>query len=126
LYEQGHHVLAAYVAGLAVECIFRAYHCRVDPEFDSRHDLAALFEACGFEQVLPPDRMHEYNGYVGTITSQWSNNHRYRSKKALRAYWKRMRVDRKVREGDFVKESTRRMVRAARELVAIGAQRWQQ
>ena len=38
---------AIYFAGVAVECILRAYRVRIDPAFDSRHDLADLLKASG-------------------------------------------------------------------------------
>ena len=42
LYVRQRYVLAHYVAGLAVECMLRAYRGRIDPVFYGRHDLYLL------------------------------------------------------------------------------------
>jgi hypothetical protein len=38
LRREEHFALAMYVAGAAVECMFRAYH-PTDAEFDEKHDI---------------------------------------------------------------------------------------
>lgn len=47
LYNGRRFVLGAYIAGLAVECLLRAYRYRRDPEFNARHDLFVLYKASG-------------------------------------------------------------------------------
>jgi hypothetical protein len=124
LYDAAHYVLSVYVAGLAVECMLRAYRMRQCAEFDARHDLLELYRISKFADVLPEKRIAEYTALLGNVAFAWSNAHRYRSEKSMRAVWKRMRLDRSVRRGDFVKELTRRAVHAAAELVTLGVQRW--
>jgi hypothetical protein len=124
LYSQGNFVLAAYVAGLSVECMLRAYQVRINPEFDARHDLLALYGNSRFRRIFPLGRAGDYSAMMGMIATLWSSAHRYRSERSLRALWKRMRFDRQVRKGDFLKELTRRMVSAAAELVTLGVQQW--
>jgi hypothetical protein len=45
------YALAMYVAGVAVECMLRAFKLRRDPAFDEKHDLRRLFRASGMVQV---------------------------------------------------------------------------
>lgn len=53
LYRQGegHYALAMYTAGLAVECLLRAYMVKRSREFESRHDLLLLFKESGILNV---------------------------------------------------------------------------
>lgn len=58
LYERGDsYALAMYAAGLAVECILRAFKMRRTNVFDDRHDLLLLFQASGMLDV-DPDTIH--------------------------------------------------------------------
>lgn len=127
LYYDKHYVLATYLAGLAVESIFRAFITLKDRHFDARHDLMALFKKSGFSDLFPPDMASQYAAQAGLLFLCWSNNHRYRSEKALRSYWKNAqldRMDRKLSQGDFLKELTRRSVDTAIFLVTIGVEKW--
>ena len=123
LFDDGRYVLSNYLAGVSAECIFRAYRFRIDPEFDARHDLLKLYRMAKFSEVSPRDRENEYAAYVGTVAAQWSNNHRYRSERALRAHLKQGRLDRGMK-GDFLRELTRRCVHAATEIVTLGVAKW--
>ncbi len=125
LYDQGRYVLANYVAGLAVECIFRAYRYKFAPRFDARHDLRKLFKQSRFADAFPQGRDTEYSAHWGTVVAQWENRHRFRSEKALRSYLKDAKLDRTVSKGDYLKELTRRLVHASTELVTLGAGQWQ-
>src|SRR5689334_3990123 len=52
LYREGNsYALAMYVAGVAVECILRAFRARKAPVFESRHDLLLLFAESGMVSV---------------------------------------------------------------------------
>ena len=54
LYEIGFYGLAIYVAGVAAECIFRAYSAKRSSELDARHDLNDLAGAARFRDIVPP------------------------------------------------------------------------
>lgn len=55
LYREGDgfYALAMYTAGVAVECLLRAYLLKRNRQFESRHDLLLLFKESG---VLHVDR----------------------------------------------------------------------
>lgn len=113
--------MAHYVAGLAVECILRAYRYRIDPAFTARHDLRALYAESRFGERLAPEDAQRILAALAEVITRWSNSHRYRSEAALREYLRRAGLNGK---GKFVKESSRRIVNAALMLVDQGALRW--
>lgn len=124
LYHQhGRYVLAHYVSGLAVECVLRAYRTRIDPEFDSRHDLQDLYKLARFGDVIPDHLRDQVTAALGTVILQWSNSHRFRSEMELRNWLVKRRLYVGIK-GDFVKERTRRILNAATEIVTVGVRRW--
>lgn len=83
LYSGGRFVLAHYVAGLAVECVFRALRARMTLEFDERHDLMELASSSGFLEAVPPRQQGSISLLLGEVTARWLN-HRYRSDASLK------------------------------------------
>ncbi|MBE0535291.1 MAG: HEPN domain-containing protein [Phycisphaerae bacterium] len=123
LYDIRFYVLAHYVAGLAVECLLRAYRSRVSKTFDERHDLMEIFKKSGFGDIVPDSQRERIGAAIGDVVSRWQNDHRYRSEESLRRYLKKKKLNLKIK-GDFVKENSRRIVNAAWDLVTIGAKAW--
>lgn len=124
LREQERFALAHYAAGIAVECILRAYRLLDSPEFDARHDLRALTKlARYYERVVPHPRQEEFAGYVQVVTARWSNEQRYLSAGSLLAWLHARAQDRGI-EGDVLKESSRRLYNAAYKLVERGVTKW--
>ena len=117
------YVLAHYVAGLAVECMLRAYRYRIDAEFDERHDIRTLYKAARFDEIVPPALQEQIGTARSIIESQWQNNHRFCSEEYLRSFFKRLALDRGIR-GDFLKERTRQIVDASFEIVSLGNKQW--
>ncbi len=50
LYRSQQYSIAMYLAGVAVECMLRAFH--FDREFDDRHNIELMFGACDSEKEL--------------------------------------------------------------------------
>ena len=123
LYDSDRHVLANYVAGLAVECMLRGYRMMVDPEFDSRHDIDKLYKLARFADVVPSREVEEVTAALGEVIALWSNEHRFVSYAALRRRWTKRKLYQGIR-GDFVKELNRRLLNAASKIVSTGAARW--
>ena len=123
LYNSGRYALAHYVAGLAVECLFRAYRCRIDKTFDERHCLQELAKAGRFFSIVPPGQSQRISAALSVIVSQWQNGHRYRSEASFRRFLVDLRLYLGIR-GDIVKENTRRVVDAAFEIITLGVMRW--
>jgi HEPN domain-containing protein len=122
-YEQRQYVVAHYLAGLAVECLLRAYRVRRDPRFDARHDLNLLRKQASFCDFVAPRRVVEVSSSLSTILARWANDDRYRSETALRRKMKGAGLDRGVK-GDFLKENSRVIVDAALAVVTEGVRQW--
>ncbi len=123
LYEQELYALTLYVAGVAVESMFRAYRTSRDPEFDARHDLFELQRAAGFFILFPVSKALPLMTALSDVAVRWSNNHRFRSDAAMRAFLRRARLNRGI-VGDYLKENARRIIAPATELVMVGVKRW--
>jgi hypothetical protein len=123
LYEAGQYVEANYLAGLAVECILRAYRMMIDPEFDSRHDIAGLYKLAKFSNIVPPNDIEAVSAAIGDVSALWSNDHRFLSKIALRKRWVKQNLFRGIK-GDFVKEQTRQLLNSSLYIVNTGVEKW--
>jgi hypothetical protein len=123
LYDNREYVLAIYVAGVAVECMFRAYRAKVDPEFSSRHDLSELARESQIADHVPNALAARYAADLAVVAWRWSNSHRYRSDAAVRKFLKRAGLDRGIK-GDALKENAHRAVNSAVDLVKLGERLW--
>lgn len=123
LVDAGQHPLASYLAGLAVECMLRAYSHRIAGEFDARHDLRLWYKRSKFDVFVPASRSDEISLAIALVIGQWNNSQRYYSLELLRAEWKSAGLSRSIR-GDFVKECTHQLVDAAWTIVSLGEEQW--
>jgi hypothetical protein len=123
LFHARQFVLGHYVAGLAVECIVRAYRVKRSAQFDERHDLHELARGARFFDLFPPDRVELLTSAFGVVTAQWVNAHRFRSEASLRKYLTERRLF--AGEMDLLHARTRLIVNAAFNLVTLGVSRWQ-
>ena len=124
LHDAADYALCIYVAGLAVECLLRAYRHRVDPKFSARHDLIVLAKESGFAVLFPAGKGSA--AYLSALTNVgliWSSNDRFRPESALRRRLKDLGLDR-GRKGDWLRELSARAVKDATLLVDLGDQQW--
>ena len=124
LLELREFVLAHYVAGLALECIVRAYRTRMTRVFDERHDLYELARAAGFFSLFPPHRTESLSAAFGTVVAQWINTHRFRSEDSLRKFLTERKLFSGIK-GDLLYGRTRLIVNAAFDLVTLGVVEWE-
>lgn len=129
LYQENAFVGAFYFAGVTVECIFRAYRYRVDPEFDARHNLYELARASQLLSALNDEQRQQFAADLSDVAVRWSNNHRYRSETALRTFLNnaglfRIRNKQTLR-GNSLEYNGRIMIDAATRIVSLGVLRWQ-
>ncbi len=124
LHDEWHEYAAAhYWAGLAVECMLRAYRLRHSPGFDSRHDVLGLVHEARFYASLTDELQQQASAAIGEVAMRWRNDHRYRSKRMLLRWLRDEALDRRVR-GDRLKFSSRQVVDAALVVVQIGDRAW--
>ncbi len=112
--------MSHYVGGLAAECVFRAFKCRMDTELDERHDLRLLSRR--FIEKVPNRLLTKVAAAVGELVNRWDNAHRFRSEDAVR----RFLTGRKLfaRRGDLLEDSSRKIVSAALLIVGVGKNLW--
>jgi|SRR5579862_836454 len=120
LYKTQRYALCIYVSGLSAECIFRAFKAKDTNEFDERHDLKKLYESSKFAELTVPVQVE---GALSVLSERWKNAHRFRSAKAMARYFKKAKLDRGIK-GDFLKENSRRVYRAALDIVNAGVAQW--
>ena len=123
LFEARDYVSAIYLAGLAVECMLRAYRTREEAEFDSRHDLQDLFKKSTILEFVPQGATREFGEHFGQVWSRWKNDYRFASKERLKVQFKRLKLDRGIK-GDYLKENCRIVIDSAFAIITVGGQHW--
>lgn len=140
LYKHGdRYALAMYCAGVAVECILRAFIVRRTREFDGRHDLIRLFGASkildNVEQRVAAKRhsasdksaavevVQELRASMNLVVALWHNNLRYASEQRLRSFLVTLGAHHGIK-GDIAKANTVRLLEAAQILVDKGVGLW--
>ena len=117
LYSQGaSYALSMYVAGLAVECMLRAFKLKKSSVLDERHDLLRLFKASGMLEMGVAAQRHPglteseavglergLRGSMNDICTLWANDFRFASEDRLRLHLRKNVVLRKGLKGDILK-----------------------
>jgi hypothetical protein len=132
----GNYALAMYCAGLAVECMLRAFRWRNDASFDGRHDLEDLLKASDLLHINeermrkrgePQQAIDEVavalRAAMNDVVVLWHNNLRFASEDSLRAFLKRAGRLRGVK-GDAVRKNARDLLNAAQTVVDRGVALW--
>jgi len=133
---EGNYALAMYTAGLAVECLLRAYMLKRKREFESRHDLLLLFKESGIEDVeldrlkakgLTDEQIQEHQkilwSSVNDVFILWWNNYRFASEARLLAHLKKMKLYKRER-GNLLKAKAYDLLRAAQRFIDKGVLQW--
>jgi len=123
LHDQQRFSGAIYFAGVAVECLLRAYILRKDPTFDERHDLSDMFKRSELADFVHSGERQDVSAWLGTVWARWKNSYRYASDDRLRTEFKGLKHDRGVK-GDPLKENSRMVIEAALQLRTLGEKRW--
>jgi hypothetical protein len=103
--------------------MLRAYRKRLDPLFDSRHDLGKLVDSARFYDAVPVGVQPLVASALSEVVLRWRNDHRFRSNQSLLKWVKSKAIDRRAR-GDLLKETSRRTLEAAWTVVSQGVLRW--
>jgi hypothetical protein len=77
-------IFSLYCAGVAVECMLRAYITKYTAEFDSKHNLEKLFEKSLLGRYVDPENKEEIVAAVKKANKIWTNDLRYTSDKRLK------------------------------------------
>jgi HEPN domain-containing protein len=136
--EESSYALAMYAAGLAVECLLRAYLLkRGNREFESRHDLLRLFKESGILDVDPDklkakglteaqiqDHRQALRVALNDVFLLWQNNYRYASEKRLLAHLKKTRLYHRGVKGNLLKARAADLLQAAQKFMERGIVQW--
>lgn len=123
MYEEYRFVDAIYLAGVAVECILRAFASDEDDEFEGRHDLRRLMKVTTLERFVGEKQRQAISAALGDVWARWKNNYRYVADSRLRSEIKRLQLDRGIK-GDALKENARVALENAYTLVNKGTFQW--
>ncbi len=122
-HAEGRYFLAHYFAGVAVECLLRAYLLRINPEFDSRHDLYQLARSSGFFNLVPYNLQPVYSSKFAVLNLRWRSNHRYATEEQWRSYLSGLKADFSMK-GERVKNNSRTVLNIAYDIVSLGDKKW--
>lgn len=128
LLENEAYVAAHYMAGLAVECIRRAYWMRSHPgRFDPHHNLMAYCLEGGFFDYISQrhDVQNEVRAALSEVRTRWLNKQRFWDEGELQRYLRvEARLDPEVGRAKKVRVSAERIVDAAIRVVSVGRNSW--
>ena len=124
--------LSYYVAGLAVECLFRAYGELVGSKHDAKHDLRRMAEAGRFTEFMLEGDSEPIAEALTSVMKRWLNNHRYKSRNALQRFLNDAELYR-TDEGKYLKGNSDAVLRYNWErlskmtafLLDRGIERWE-
>jgi len=130
------YALAMYCAGLAVECMLRAYRWKKDQTIDSRHDLKELLKtsdlirlnednmkARGHSEERVRNQIVSFQTNINDVVVLWNNLHRFRSESGVKAFLLRVHRVQGVR-GDPLKKNSLDLLKAAQAIHDRGVVLW--
>ena len=137
LYRVGRsYALATYSAGLAVECLLRAFRWVKDKSFHGRHDLEDLLkssdllyidEAYSRGQGVSDDEIRqlarELRLAMSEVIALWHNNLRFACEDSLRAFLRRIERLQGIK-GDALKKNAADLLNAAQRVIDRGVRLW--
>ena len=141
--EGRRYALVVYTAGLAVECMLRAYRLKGNSQFDSRHRLAELFVESGLDTHVEAHlvarghdadsevvigRLTRLRAAVDVAAGVWRNSHRFASDAMLcRDLLARRILSKKDNKGPKAKVLQRqahRLLLSAKVVIKAGEDAW--
>ncbi len=125
LHRSKQYSIAMYVAGVAVECMLRAFH-PINRGFDERHNIESMFNACDLDKL--GDRASvRMRAPIQTVHLLWQNRYRFFSESRLRAHIQAIKQDKRgVFQGaDFLKVRCQELHDASNTIITVGVERWQ-
>jgi hypothetical protein len=117
------YAFAMYTAGVAVECMLRAFR-HPDREHAAHHDVVGHFALCDRDR-LGDRAWTKLRGPVQTVHLLWLNNFRYADESRLRKHLNELKYyDGLKRGSDTLKVACIELIDAALAIVTVGDERW--
>ena len=123
MYAEDRFADTIYLAGVAVECVLRAFASDEADEFEARHDLHRLMKAATLERFVGEKQRQSISAALGEVWVRWKNNYRYVAERRLRSEIKRLQLDRGIK-GDPLKENARVALENGFTIVSKGTFQW--
>lgn len=123
LYESSRYSAAIYLAGVAVECLLRAYIVRKTPEFDEKHDLTALMKKSSIAEFIPTQQRRDLGASLTVVWLRWKNNYRYASISRLSSEFRDIGLFTGIK-GDPLKENARKTLISTEKIINAGVLAW--
>lgn len=134
--EEGNWALVMYCAGVAVECMLRAFRWMESASFEGRHDLRELLKASRLLQIdgeymrkrgADDDKIVEsgrrLRAAMNEVALLWHNNLGFASETKARTHLKELKRDRGVK-GDFLAKNAKDLLEAAQIVINQGITLW--
>lgn len=121
------HGLALTLAGVAVECLLRAFR-EPNVPFNSRHDLMVLADEANFLPKRSQKQKESLSAELTALRMVWRNNHRYRSEAKLQTWLKELDLMRfQAAKGDkgALKMAAASALENAKIVMAYGVTKWE-
>lgn len=134
-----------YLAGVAVECMLRAYLWEQDDNWHGKHDLEKLFtasrlqerlrdhlQATDTEEAETTHRVGQLQAGLNTLWDVWRVGLRYASEAVLHRWMRDREVIKASGKGkgakgsrsDVLRAKTKQLVKAAETIVRVGVDLW--
>lgn len=120
-------IFALYCAGVAVECMLRAYMVKNNVEFDAKHDLEKLYLKSQMAMLLNQNEKEKISTAIRTINKFWKNDFRYTSEKRLKRILGHELAKDKPSFRDINKYFDKRytdIFKASEIIIKIGEEKW--
>lgn len=118
-------IFSLYCAGVAVECMLRAYIRIETKEFDSRHDLSQLFEKSKLALIISPEDKGKVTASITKIAQFWSNNLRYTSDTRMKRFIAHKIVRTKFKDiNKYLKKHNNDIFEATEIIIKMGETSW--
>lgn len=132
LYEQANsggvsYGLCLYVAGVATECMLRAFRATIGEPIDDKHDFQRLLSERVAEVMISPKNMKEFAAAIADVRSKWKNTFRYRTDKYIERELRRIHGNTALKiKGSVIKKMTIDVLASMNFIIEVGEVRWAQ
>ena len=118
-------IFSIYCAGVATECMLRAYITRYTLEFDSKHDLEKLYEKSQLSSLLNESDKERLSVAIRKMNKIWNNNLRYTSEKRMKRLIAHEMVRTNTKDvNNYVSKFYAEIFEATNLIITKGKEKW--
>lgn len=117
------YYLTHFFAGVAVECMLRAFLVKSNRSWQARHDLHQIAAEAKFFDLVPKSQKIEFSGKFTILNKRWNSNHRYFTMREVERHLQRVGAEQNV-PGLLLQNNAETMLRLATEIIKLGRSKW--